>query len=246
MSLCHPEKGNVSCGACCGLFNLKLQPNEYKNLLLERTTEFKTTVDFSIRHSFPIYRKDRETKEAHIPKKDEMTYNCPFLGYVDDTKQRIGCMIHPIFTGDPKSQNFSFYGTSICQAYDCKTKEGALAELWEILFLEIAKDSIEYSFLSADHIFTYAVEKFFSHSQKNTEDMFVKDRLELVELFRMRLGNSSRENLTSFEINYDAFLTLDSVESYLHLALGSDWVIWKGEWEKKNPNRGEVSGSFDK
>ncbi|TGM05480.1 hypothetical protein [Leptospira jelokensis] len=242
MSLCHPDKGNVSCGACCGLFNLKLTKKEYKSLLLERTTEFKKTVNFEVRHSFPIYRKERETKEAQIPKKDEMTYNCPFLGYVDDTKQRIGCMIHPIFTGDPKSQNFSFYGTSICQAYDCKTKEGALADLWENLFVEIAKDSNEYSFLSADHIFTNAVEKFFSHQQMNTEDMFQIYRLELVALYRIRLVSSSVKNFTSFEINYDAFLTLDSVESYFISELGSEWWDWKFEWEKKNPNRGEVSG----
>ncbi|TGL71538.1 hypothetical protein [Leptospira levettii] len=246
MSLCHPERGNVSCGACCGLFNLKLTTKEFKNLLLERKTEFQKTVNFEIRHTFPIYRKDRETKESNLPKKDEMTYNCPFLGYVDDTKQRIGCMIHPIFTGDPKSQNFSFYGTSICQAYDCKTKESSLSELWEVLFVEIAKDSIEYSFLSADHIFTYAVEKFFAHSNWNVEDMFQTFRLELVELFRLRLVTSIQKNFTSFEINYDAFLTLDSVCSYFESELGMDWIRWKEEWEKKNPNRGEVSGFFDK
>lgn len=246
MSLCHPEKGSVSCGACCGLFNLKLRPSEFKNLLLERTTEFKSTVNFEVRHTFPIYRKERETKEAHILKKDEMTYNCPFLGYVDNAKQRIGCMIHPIFTGDPKSQNFSFYGTSICQAYDCKTKEGALANLWENLFVEIAKDSVEYSFLSADHIFAYAVEKWFSHSQLNVEDMFQTYRLELVELFRIRLQTSSEKHFTSFEINYDAFLDLGAVETYLLNELGVDWKEWKREWEKKNPNRGEVFGSFDK
>ncbi|TGL56886.1 hypothetical protein [Leptospira jelokensis] len=242
MSLCHPDKGNVSCGACCGLFNLKLTTKEYKTLLLERTAEFKQTVDFEVRHSFPIYRKERETKESQISKKDDMTYNCPFLGYVDDTKQRIGCMIHPIYTGDPKSQNFSFYGTSICQAYDCKTKEGALADLWENLFVEIAKDSIEYSFLSADHIFTNAVEKFFSHQQMNTEDMFHHYRLELVALFRIRLLTSSVKNFTSFEINYDAFLSLEDVESYFNSELGSEWWDWKLEWEKKNPNRGEISG----
>lgn len=239
MSLCHPDQGNVSCGACCGLFNLKLTTSEYKSLLLERTTEFKKTVNFEVRHSFPIYRKERETKEAHIPKKDDMTYNCPFLGYVDDTKQRIGCMIHPVFTGDPKSQNFSFYGTSICQAYDCKTKESALADLWESLFVEIAKDSVEYSFLSADHIFTYAVEKFFSHSLLNVEDMFQSYRLELVSLFRMRLDTSHQKNFTSFEINYDAFLKLESVELYLTSELGLEFEEWKKEIERVRKEKPE-------
>ncbi|TGK95663.1 hypothetical protein EHQ30_03235 [Leptospira brenneri] len=227
MSLCHPDLGNVSCGACCGLFNLKLQPKEFKTLLLERTEEFQTTVNFEVRHSFPIFRKNRETKETHIPKKDDMTYNCPFLGYVDTSKQRIGCMIHPIFTGDPKSQNFSFYGASICQAYDCKNKESALADLWESLFVEMAKDSVEYSFLSADHIFVGALEKFFQFSGLNMEKVFQDLRLEMVDLFRTRLISSKEKNLTSFEINYENFSDLEVVETYFTNELGEFWNEWR-------------------
>ncbi|MCT8334700.1 hypothetical protein NUH30_13530 [Leptospira sp. 85282-16] len=235
MSLCHPEFGNVSCGACCGLFNLKLQPKEFKTLLLERTSEFQATVDFEIRHTFPIYRKDRETKETSIPKKDEMTYNCPFLGYVDSAKQRIGCMIHPIFTGDPKSQNFSFYGASICQAYDCKNKDSALAELWETFFVEVAKDSVEYSFLSADHIFSNAIERYFQLIHQNIDSMFHEFRLELMELFRTRLLTSAEKNFTSFEINYESFSDLEVLEKYFTKELGNFWKEWREGFNKKNP-----------
>ncbi|XDD53741.1 hypothetical protein AB3N62_14835 [Leptospira sp. WS4.C2] len=235
MSLCHPDVGNVSCGACCGLFNLKLQPKEFKALLLERTSEFQTNVNFQVRHSFPIFRKERETKEAYIPKKDEMTYNCPFLGYVDPTKQRIGCLIHPIFTGDPKSQNFSFYGASICQAYDCKNKESALADLWESLFVEMAKDSVEYSLLSADHIFTHAVEKYFQYLNISMDRLFQEFRLEVIDLFRMRLATSAEKNFTSFEINYDSFPDLSAMEVYFSKELGEYWKDWREGITKKNP-----------
>ncbi|MCW7491040.1 hypothetical protein ND861_00095 [Leptospira sp. 2 VSF19] len=235
MSLCHPDFGNVSCGACCGLFNLKLQPKEFKTLLSERTSEFYATVDFEVRHTFPIYRKERETKEVSIPKKDDMTYNCPFLGYVDSTKQRIGCMIHPIFTGDPKSQNFSFYGASICQAYDCKNKESVLAGLWESFFVEIAKDSVEYSYLSADHIFTSAIERYFQLIQRNIDSLFQELRLELVDLFRTRLTSSIDSNLTSFEINYENFSELEALDIYFTKELGEYWKEWSEVFRQKNP-----------
>lgn len=235
MSLCHPEVGNVSCGACCGLFNLKLQPKEFKTLLLERTSEFQSTVDFEVRHTFPIYRKERETKEVFIPKKDEMTYNCPFLGYVDSAKQRIGCMIHPIFTGDPKSQNFSFYGASICQAYDCKNKESALADLWETFFVEVAKDSVEYSFLSADHIFSSAIERYFQLIHLNIDSIFQEFRLELMDLFRTRLQTSAEKNFTSFEINFESFSDLEVLENYFTKELGDFWKEWREGFSKKNP-----------
>lgn len=242
MSLCHPDLGNVSCGACCGLFNLKLSSKEFKSLLTERTSEFQSTVNFEVRHSFPIYRKNRETKETQIPKKDEMTYNCPFLGYVDTTKQRIGCMIHPIFTGDPKSQNFSFYGASICQAYDCKNKESVLADLWETLFVEIAKDSVEFSFLAADHIFVNALEKLFTHFEISMDRMFQEFRLELVDIFRTKLLTSAAKNFTSFEINYESFSELNALEIYFVNELGEYWKEWKEIFIKKIPDRGKVSG----
>ncbi|TGL85586.1 hypothetical protein EHQ68_17430 [Leptospira congkakensis] len=235
MSLCHPGIGNVSCGACCGLFNLKLQPKEFKTLLLERTEEFKTTVNFEVRHSFPIFRKNRETKEAHIQKKDDMTYNCPFLGYVDLNNGRIGCMIHPIFTGDPKSQNFSFYGASICQAYDCKNKESFLADHWESLFAEMAKDSVEYSFLSADHIFVTALEKFFQLELLSMEILFQDLRLELMDLFRSRLTTSNEKNFTSFEINYESFSDKNSLDDYFLNEIGEFWIEWRELIRKKNP-----------
>ncbi|MDF3820408.1 hypothetical protein P3G55_10880 [Leptospira sp. 96542] len=228
MSLCHPELGSVSCGSCCGLFNLKLTIPEFKKILQDRTELFRSTVNFQVRHSFPIYRKERETVEANYPKEDEMTYNCPFLGYVDENNNRIGCMIHPVFTGDPKSQNFSFYGTSICQTYDCKNKESILTEKWESLFVEIAKDSVQYSFLSADHIFCYVIERFFALHSLTMDVMFSKYRTELISVFLARLEKTENLHLTSFEINYDSFGGLEEVVSYLKKELGDVYFSLEG------------------
>lgn len=227
MSLCHPERGAYSCGSCCGLFNLKLTQNEFVSLLLERTSEFKKTVDFTVRHTFPIYRKNRETIEDQIPKNEATTYNCPFLGYVNEENKKIGCMIHPVFTGDPKSQNFSFYGASICQAYDCKNKEGILSSYWEELFSEISNSSIEYSFFSADHIFCSAIERMFSEKEIPMAQMFGDYRNLLKYLFLLRLKSLEDKNLTSFEINYEPLSKEMSSERFICEELKIKEIDWR-------------------
>ncbi|BDA77602.1 hypothetical protein LPTSP3_g05320 [Leptospira kobayashii] len=236
MSLCHPDKGSVSCGACCGLFNLKLDTEGYKKLLQDRTEEFQSNVNFSIRHSFPAYRQSREKLENEIPKKDDMTYNCPFLGYVNRDGKKIGCMIHPIFTGDPKSQNFSFYGASICQAYDCKNKEHELALLWEDLFVKVAEDSVQFSHLASDHILIYAIEKWIGFKNWNMEEGILRFQELIVSLFRIRLQRIANFNPTSFEVRYDSFPEESSVYVFLRENLGEGFYDLEEEM-KKSPAR---------
>lgn len=116
MSAC--QKGSVSCFACCGLSNLNLSPAEQKDILKQRTEEFAA---LNTEKQFPEYRKHREDLEAGIPRHDPEIYVCPFLGYI--APARAGCLIHPQRTGNPLSQNYSFYGASICLNYDCRAKE---------------------------------------------------------------------------------------------------------------------------
>ncbi len=142
-------------------------------------------------------------------------------------------MIHPIFTKDPKSQNFSFYGTSICQAYDCKNKESDISKDWEDLFLEVSDSSTEYSFLASDHIFATAIEKYFYHKKIGPKEMFGTYRAFLKDLYLLRKENNYKMNLTSFEINYENFSDLKSCEEYLQKELGLRELGWK----EKSPDK---------
>jgi len=219
LSLCHPADGSVSCGSCCGLFNLKLDATGYKNILTERTNLFRKSVDFSIRHTIASFRQTREQIENTITKHDEMTYNCPYLGYVDQHFSKIGCMIHPIFTGDPKSQNFSFYGTSICQSYDCKNKEHILTDLLENVFLKVAKDSIEYSHLASDHILVFVLEVWLTRKGWSfSEGIKVFETL-LMDIFLSRMKGKEKFYPTSFEIRYSNFTTDQEIYEYLDRVL---------------------------
>lgn len=200
MSLC--QSNGSSCGACCGLFNIDYPPIELKKILTERTKYFSENVDYSKRETVISYREDFEKKELAYPKKDATIYNCPFLGYIDGNN-RIGCMIHPVKTGDPKSQNFSFYGASICQTYDCRNKERVNAIDWENFFDSLGLDECQYSNLAGDHILITRIEEFFSDLGISLSSMF-QDHSNLLKRILLYKISKRTSNITSFEIDMES------------------------------------------
>lgn len=201
MSLCQ-SKGS-SCGACCGLFNLDYAHSHLQKILYDRTEKFSETVDYSKRETVISYREEFEQKENSYLKKDATIYNCPFLGYIESDQKRIGCMIHPIKTGDPKSQNFSFYGASICQSYDCKNKERKNVSDWEEFLVSLNLDSYQYSNLAGDHILITRIEEFFIESGITLKIMFrdYSTLLKKILLYKFMKGTS---HITSFEIDMES------------------------------------------
>jgi hypothetical protein len=196
MSLCQNSKQG-SCGACCGVFNFDLNKNEIHEIVFSRTKYFKDNVDYANRESVIDYRLRFETEEEKYPRKDNATYICPFLGFIQDAK-KIGCLIHPILTKDPKSQNFSFYGSSICQSYDCKNKE---FHPWiEEVLSSMDLDYYEYSFLAGNHRFVEALIQFYKARDIEIEKDFIKYQEELIRVLRNYLKKNKNHNLTSFEL----------------------------------------------
>jgi hypothetical protein len=201
MSLC--QSSVYSCGACCGLNNLKINSQERIELLKKRTTIFKDNVDFEKKWTFAEYRRKREESEKIFLREDDQIYVCPFLGFLEKSNTRIGCMIHPEITKDPLSQNFSFYGASICQGYDCKNKSNDSSFQLQRVLNRLCKDSIEYSNLASDHIFFGLVVEYFKSkniSITDSEDL-------LLELYKNRLEFLKRNNQldkTSFEFVHTA------------------------------------------
>lgn len=212
MSLCYPEDGSVSCGSCCGIFNLNLTKKEITLLLFQRTEEFQNTVDFKVSHSLPAYRQSREAKENQISKKDESTYNCPFLGYLDEG-YKMGCMIHPSRTGNPLSQNYSFYGSSICLAYQCRNRENPDSMQWSKIFQEISSNSLEYSQLSANHEIIQSLEIIFTKLNYPKDWIFGKFRAEVIGFLKEYIDfKGISDQRTSFEISS---LELETAESLI-------------------------------
>lgn len=211
MSLCQ-SKGS-SCGACCGLFNLDYPANDLKKILEERTTSFNTNVNYSKRETVIAYREEFEIKENPYPKKDKTVYNCPFLGYIDSSHKKIGCMIHPISTGDSKSQNYSFYGASICQTYDCRNKERKNNLHWENFLTSLELDYYKYSNLAGDHILITRIEEFFYECGISIESMFT-DHSELLKKALLHKFLVVNSHITSFEID---MVTNVKISKFQHL-----------------------------
>ncbi|MDV6236138.1 hypothetical protein CH379_010945 [Leptospira ellisii] len=197
MSFCQPDKGDFSCGSCCGIFNLDVSPAEIRVLIKERTEEFEFSVDFKKPWTMGEYRKKREKKEESLIRKDEHTYNCPFLGFFG---KKIGCMIHPVFSGDPLSQNYSFYGASICQGYECRNMERRNSKLWEKLLGEMDLDSFTYSAIASDYETLDLIEATLFHPTENAEFFFETRRDLLKELLNRKIDQNVSMMNTSFEI----------------------------------------------
>lgn len=143
------------------------------------------------------YRKVREKKEESIVRKDELTYNCPFLGAFG---KKIGCMIHPVFSGDPLSQNYSFYGSSICQGYECRNMERKSSKLWENLLEEMDLDSFVYSAIASDYKTLDLIEETFSQRGIFTEELFENRRDLLKRLIQRKIDQNVAMMNTSFEL----------------------------------------------
>ena len=192
MSAC--QKKSVSCFACCGLANLNLTSEEKDGILVRRTEQFEgLNMDFSL---FPDFRRSREEQEASIPRHNLETYVCPFLGYIEP--HRPGCLIHPARTGDSKSQNYSFYGASICLGYDCPAKERE-EETESSLYSDFLEANLksEYHRLVCDSELYSLLETITDFPDSVCRTAEASDLL--VRLLKLRLNHPQSQRITSFE-----------------------------------------------
>ncbi len=176
---------------------MDLSSDKIRKLIFERTEEFKNSVDFQKPWTMAEYRKVREKKEVTIRRKDELVYNCPFLGALG---KRIGCMIHPIFSGDLLSQNYSFYGSSICQGYECRNMERKSSKLWEDLLGEMELDSFTYSAIASDYETLDLIEETFSQKGISIQELFQSKKELLKRLIQRKIDRNVAMMNTSFEI----------------------------------------------
>lgn len=173
-------------------------------------------VDFTRPYTMAEFRKQREAKEKDLERKDPLTYNCPFLGKLtgplpsnseeESTKvhSRIGCMIHPIYTGDPKSQNYSFYGSSICQTYDCRNKERSRSQDWEKIFADLSDDSFSYSSLASDYRTIDLIEGYLREEGFSETDWFTGERDRIIGFLKQKFENEISLWNTSFELEMES------------------------------------------
>lgn len=134
--LCQVSE-TVSCGACCGLYNL---PDLSRKTL--DTILFKRTVDFASvpRTEDAIFEFQRKNKGPNrLSRPYSQFHHCPFLGYIGCEKRTVGCLLHPEATGNNGTDYrcFSWYGEQACRLYLCPSAKQLSAQYKKVLKLVI-------------------------------------------------------------------------------------------------------------
>jgi hypothetical protein len=114
INLCHPDS-RKSCGACCGLYNWGDHSRTTLKSFLQARTEGSSGL--SGREDVAKYRREFADPPGN-PKLLEAIYNCEFLGFIDPSRARVGCLLHPSRHGREDLRFHSFYG-DLCASHFC-------------------------------------------------------------------------------------------------------------------------------
>ena len=110
---------HVSCGACCGLYNVQDPSQEALTAMLSRRTKWFSLVPRTIAGIDEFKALVETTEPTARPFPD--FHHCPFLGLIEDTGKRVGCLLHPSAKGNGGVdwRGLSYYGGMACRTYFC-------------------------------------------------------------------------------------------------------------------------------
>ena len=110
------QRGRASCGACCGLYNLRdFSRRALRPLLARRTAALRSTARTPEAYRAVAARLAEGAGQPFFPS----VRVCPFLGFLDAAETRVGCLAHPLVTGGPDLRDFGAYDARICEAFFC-------------------------------------------------------------------------------------------------------------------------------
>jgi hypothetical protein len=114
--LCQPDACK-SCAACCGIYNYV----ENTRGALERRFHFRTGLFSRVRDNRISMEDYREVVRHRENAKRIYTtiYTCEFVGFLDEARRRVGCMLHPSGNNGDDLRVKSFYGREICDGHFC-------------------------------------------------------------------------------------------------------------------------------
>ncbi|MDQ5984955.1 MAG: hypothetical protein CSYNP_00653 [Syntrophus sp. SKADARSKE-3] len=114
--LCQPDACK-SCGACCGLYNYADSTRESLAIRLRNRTAHFADADKSPEGLNIFSEKIRSMEDG--AKRYEVIYCCEYLGFLDETEKRVGCLLHPFQNNGADLRGVSFYGQELCDGHFC-------------------------------------------------------------------------------------------------------------------------------
>lgn len=118
--LCQVSE-EISCGACCGLYNVADPGYEsIYEMLDQRTLLFEQTPrDYDSLVEFETIVAKRENPKRPYPE----FHHCRYIGLIGENKNRPGCLLHPLGAGNNNidHRGLSDWGGLACASYFCPT-----------------------------------------------------------------------------------------------------------------------------
>ena len=140
----------VSCGACCGLYNVAdIARASLDDRLRRRSLAFARvprTAEAIERFAMRQQRAERQRRPF-----DDF-HHCPFVGLIGQGLTRIGCLLHPLGSGNRgvDYRGMSYYGGLACRSYFCPTVY-QLAPRYKRMVRVLASDWFSYGLIVTEH-----------------------------------------------------------------------------------------------
>ncbi|HUT52267.1 MAG TPA: hypothetical protein VM658_02650 [bacterium] len=116
--ICHPScdhGATLSCASCCGIYNYRGHDRRLVSDMLSMQTALMESWD----GSDADMERVRAEAEARRPEpRFAVIYNCPFAGFLDAERSRVGCLLHPLVRGRDLRE-YCRYGHRTCGEARC-------------------------------------------------------------------------------------------------------------------------------
>ncbi len=188
--LCQVNE-RISCGACCGLYNVADASRSALTAMLTYRTEAFAKVPRNMDAIVAFQHKieARELSERPFPE----FHHCPYIGLVGKRRLRVGCLLHPLAEGN-KGVDFrglSFYGGMACRVYFCPSCHN-LPRAYKEIVQEVSEDWYLYGLVITEtkmlSAFFREVERRLKKPVRKEDIVGNKRRMETVrEFLRLKL-----------------------------------------------------------
>ena len=167
--LCQVNE-QISCGACCGLYNVADPSLEaLMEMLTYRTDTFaRVPRDMDSILAFQEKIEAWESQKRPFPE----FHHCPYIGLVGTKRLRVGCLLHPLSEGNKgiDFRGLSFYGGMACRVYFCPSYYH-LPRVFKEIVREAARDWYLYGLVITE---TKMLSTFFKQVEKRLNQPITK------------------------------------------------------------------------
>lgn len=110
---------SVSCGACCGLYNVEFFSRKALVRFIEKRTHDFDKVPRKV--SEIVRFGEMVCQQIHDNQPFPDFHHCPYVGFIGDNFSRVGCLLHPMARGNDgiDFRGLSYYGGMACRIYFC-------------------------------------------------------------------------------------------------------------------------------